>query len=194
MQHTCMYYFQWRVISIQMLTIRLSVSAILKPIQFTIKAICDMHLRGEDCWQGEWRDLNHLLELNAGFFALQQYSFRVCIDLAHLRSENHCQDLLTVLKVVGYRCKEYLRKILLMYDDYDSICMGQLRAYSTWSNKGHQRMVQTRSKTNMAEETRRKCAWAPTGFRPKDYDNDHHQWVSLNVWLTFSLNMGCHCL
>src|SRR6218665_787236 len=40
--------------------------------------------------------------------------------------------------------------------------MEQLLAFSPWTSNGHQGMVQTRSMTRIAEETRRKFTWAPT--------------------------------
>ena len=45
------------------------------------------------------------------------------------------------------------RSMLQKNEDYDAICMGQLRAFSPWTSKGHQGMVQTRSMTRIAEET-----------------------------------------
>jgi len=49
-------------------------------------------------------------------------------------------------------------------EDYDAVCMGQLRAFSPWTDKGHQGMVQTRSMTSIAEEIIRKFAGAPNGL------------------------------
>ena len=46
------------------------------------------------------------------------------------------------------------------------------RAKRKITSKEHQGMVQTRSTTRIAEETRRKFAWAQTGLWPNDYYYD----------------------
>lgn len=52
------------------------------------------------------------------------------------------------------RGNQYLRNLTRMQknEDCDEIGMGQLRALSPWMSRGHQRMMQTRSMTNIAEE------------------------------------------
>src|SRR6218665_140552 len=95
---------------------------------------------------------------------------RPCVPLNQCNYGSNNKELAGKSKIrVTTKCKQDLRSWTRMQRNeyYDAICMGQLRAFSPWTRKGHQGMVQTRSVTRIAEEIRRKFAWAPRGLRPK---------------------------